>query len=265
MNIPEFINSKKNGNKSSWVTCYDYSSATLISKSDINGVLIGDSVMMTMYGHADTLKATTEIIALHTEGVARGLSGSGKMVIADLPFLSYRGSLDSTLNGVKTLMSAGAHGVKIEGARGNLGTIKHLVESGVPVMGHLGLTPQSIHILGGFKVQAKTQSAQNLLLTEAKSLQDSGCFSVVLECVPNCVAEKVTQELSIPVVGIGAGPHTDGQILVWQDMLGIQTQYAPKFVRHFGKLGQGVIAALNDYHASILNHSFPSEMESYGN
>jgi 3-methyl-2-oxobutanoate hydroxymethyltransferase len=265
MNIPEFIKSKMQKQKSSWVTCYDFSSATILAKSDITGVLIGDSVMMTIYGHSNTLNATSEILAQHTEAVAKGLLGSNKLIITDLPFLSYRGSLDQTLFAVSQIMRAGAHGVKIEGARGNTETVRHLVESGVPVMGHLGLTPQSLHTLGGFKVQAKTQEAQDLLLQEAQLLVESGCFSLVLECVPNSIAKKVTELVSVPVIGIGAGPHTDGQILVWQDMLGVQTQYLPKFVRQFGSLNETILKALNSYHSEVLNGGFPSQKESYGN
>jgi 3-methyl-2-oxobutanoate hydroxymethyltransferase len=204
-------------------------------------------------------------MAQHTEAVAKGLDGSKKLIITDLPFLSYRGSLDKTIQAVAQIIRAGAHGVKIEGARGNTETIQYLVESGVPVMGHLGLTPQFLHTLGGFKVQAKTQEAQDLLLKEAQLLAESGCFSLVLECVPNSIAKKVTESVNIPVIGIGAGPDTDGQILVWQDMLGIQTQYTPKFVRQFGSLSDTILNALNSYHSEVLAGTFPSDKESYGN
>jgi len=264
MNIPDFVKSKALGQKSSWVTCYDFSSAKLLASTDVTGVLIGDSVMMTMYGHRDTLKATSDIIAQHTKAVSRGLAGSSKIIIADLPFLSYRGSIDLSIKAVLKLMRAGAHGVKLEGARGNLDLIRHLVDSGVPVMGHLGLTPQSFHMMGGFKVQAKSTESQELLLKDAKDLERSGCFSLVLECVPSSIASRVTESLRIPVIGIGAGPGTDGQILVWQDMLGMQTQHSPKFVRRFESLDKSIISALNYYHNEVINGNFPSKEESYG-
>lgn len=265
MNIPDYIKTKSQHQKTSWVTCYDYSSALTLSKTDVTGVLIGDSIAMTLYGHETTLGATTEMIANHTQAVAKGLASSNKLIIADLPFLSYRGSLDSTIAAVSQLMRAGANGIKLEGSLGNGPLIRHLVESGVPVMGHLGLTPQSLHTLGGFKVQAKSLEAQEALMRQAQELEQNGCFSLVLECVPNSIAAKVTQALSIPVIGIGAGPSTDGQILVWQDLLGIQSKYSPKFVRRFANLEQQSILALQDFHTSVLNGTFPSEQESYGN
>jgi 3-methyl-2-oxobutanoate hydroxymethyltransferase len=264
MSIPNFIKTKQNKEKSSWITCYDFSSAKIVAQSDITGVLIGDSVVMTLYGHDTTLTATTELIAQHTEAVAKGLRGSKKIIIADMPFLSFRGSLDRTLKSVETLMKAGAHGVKIEGALGNLTTISSLVESGIPVMGHLGLTPQSLHSLGGFKVQGKDSLAQKQLLQQASDLEKAGCFALVLECVPSSLGLKITETVQIPVIGIGAGPATDGQILVWQDLLGIPSPYSPKFVRAFGQQQKETLKSLQEYHECVTTSQFPSQEESYG-
>lgn len=261
MTIPEYIKTKSI-RKSSWVTCYDYPSAQIIQSSPIDGVLVGDSLAMTIFGDPNTLKATTELIASHTQAVAKGLNEK-KILIADLPFLSYRGSLDKLIDHVLLLMQSGAHGIKLEGAKGNIKVIEHLVESGIPVMGHLGLTPQSIHQLGGFKVQGKTPEQWNTLIHEAQLLEKAGCFSLVLECVPFELAKEITQTLKIPVIGIGAGHETDGQILVWHDMMGYPSVYTPKFVRCFGNVQTLMSEALASYHDNVINKAFPSPEESY--
>src|SRR5712672_3457970 len=190
MNVLEFQKMRNEGRKISMVTCYDYSSARAVAESSIDCILVGDSVAMTMHGYPTTLSATTAMMALHTAAVARG--AANKFIIADLPFLSYRKGLKNAMDSVHELMSAGAHAVKLEGLRGHAGIIRHIVDSGVPVMGHLGLTPQSVHQLGGMKVQARTNAAVKTFASEARELERAGCFALVLGCVPAEAARQVT-------------------------------------------------------------------------
>ncbi len=266
MNILEFKN-RKTGDKServrklSLITCYDYTSACLASQTSIDALLVGDSLAMTMYGHSSTLPATLELMAAHTAAVVRG--AGDKMVIADLPFLSFRKSLSDNVNAVALLMQAGAHAVKLEGAAGNCELVQHLVQSGVPVMGHLGLTPQSVNQLGGYKVQGREASAAQAITKAALDLEAAGCFSVVLECVPSALAREITANLMIPTIGIGAGPDTDGQILVWQDLLGLNTDFTPKFVRTYANGADVIRAAIDSYVHDVREQTFPSPKESY--
>ena len=260
MNILEF-QAKKNKSKISMVTCYDASMAKLVSQTNVDSILVGDSLAMVVHGHPTTLPASVALMALHTQSVARGLNG--KLLVADLPFLSYRQDLRTNVRSAGRLMKAGAHAVKLEGARGNLDLVRHLVDSGIPVMGHLGLTPQSIHQLGGFKVQGKNHEDYERILQEAKDLEQAGCFSLVLECVPTPLANEITKALRVPTIGIGAGSGTDGQVLVWHDMLGFNEGFKPKFLRTFAD-GAGLIKkALNEYDTQVKSSDFPSEKESY--
>jgi 3-methyl-2-oxobutanoate hydroxymethyltransferase len=252
---------KKGPHKITMLTCYDYWSARLLNESPVDCILVGDSGAMVMHGHPDTVAATTELMALHTRAVKLG--APDRFIVGDMPFLSFRGSLDKSLDCVQQLMRAGAQAVKLEGAAGHLDLVKHLNESGVPVMGHLGLTPQSVHAFGGFKVQAKDARAQERLKKDAKDLQEAGCFALVLECVPTQIAKEVTELLDIPTIGIGAGPHCDGQVLVLQDMLGAQTQFKPKFVRHFADLGTTIKTAVQQFTQEVQDGTFPSPQESY--
>src|SRR5882672_6506153 len=219
MNVLDFQKMKDEGRKISMVTCYDYSSARAVAESSIDCILVGDSVAMTMHGFSNTLSATTPMMALHTAAVARG--APSKFIVADLPFLTYRKGLKEAMDSVHDLMSAGAHAVKLEGVRGHAEIVRHIVESGVPVMGHLGLTPQSINLLGGMKVQARTDAMVEILAGQARELEEAGCFSLVLECAPPAAARKVTGSLTIPTIGIGAGASVSGQVLVYQDVLGL--------------------------------------------
>ncbi|MCC7403222.1 MAG: 3-methyl-2-oxobutanoate hydroxymethyltransferase [Bdellovibrionales bacterium] len=261
MQTPDFQKFKKLGRKISMITCYDFWSAQLLNQSKVDCLLVGDSLAMVMHGHPTTLPASIEVMALHTAAVTRG--APDKFVVGDLPFLSYRKSLSENMNSVELLMKAGAQAVKLEGAAGNLELIRHIVESGVPVMGHLGLTPQSIHQLGGFRVQGKDRDSATLLNEQALALQEAGCFSVVLECVPSGLAERVSQSLIIPTIGIGAGPHTDGQVLVLHDMLGLNQNFEPKFLRRFQNFSQPIIDAINRYDLEVKECTFPSIEESY--
>ncbi len=261
MNVLDFQKMKDEGRKISMVTCYDYSSARVVAESNIDCILVGDSLAMTMHGHANTLSATTEMMALHTAAVVKG--ASNKFIVADLPFLSYRKGLKEAMDCVQELMTSGAHAVKLEGVRGHAEIIRHIVDSGVPVMGHLGLTPQSVHMLGGMKVQARTNAAVNILSCQARELEKVGCFALVLECIPTEVAREVTDSLSIPTIGIGAGAQVSGQVLVYQDMIGLNPGFRPKFLRTYANTSEIIRNALNAYDSDVKNARFPSETESY--
>jgi 3-methyl-2-oxobutanoate hydroxymethyltransferase len=259
--ILDFGKKKSQGQKISMVTCYDYGMAKLMNASQVDCILVGDSLAMTMHGHNDTLTATPELMALHIAAVRRG--APGKFIIGDMPFLAHRGSLDNTLGAVRALMQAGAQAVKIEGVKGSETTLAHIVDSGVPVMGHLGLTPQSLHALGGFKVQATEERAAEWLLDQAKTLEQAGCFAVVLECVPAAVARFVTESIGIPTIGIGAGSGTSGQVLVLQDLLGLNVDFKPRFVRSYLDGAALVKDAFDRFDRDVKSGEFPTEKESY--
>ncbi len=261
MNVLDFQKMKDEGRKISMVTCYDYSSARAVAESTVDCILVGDSLAMTMHGHPTTLSATTAMMALHTAAVARG--APSKFIVADLPFLTYRKGLKDAMDSVQELMTAGAHAVKLEGVRGHAEIIRHIVDSGVPVMGHLGLTPQSVNLLGGMRVQARTDAAVDLLASQAGELEQAGCFSLVLECVPCEVARRVTELLTIPTIGIGAGPSVNGQVLVYQDMLGLNPGFRPKFLRTYANAFEVIQEALDTYDRDVKGGDFPSERESY--
>ena len=261
MKIHDFKKMKENNVKITMATCYDYWSARIIAASDIDAVLVGDSAAMVMHGFKDTLPATVELMAVHISAVARGIGD--KFVVGDMPFCSYRKDLSNNMDAVQKIMQAGAHAIKLEGAVGNEDLIKHIVASGIPVMGHIGLTPQSINQLGGFKVQGKTPEAEKSLLQQAQSLENAGCFSVVLECVPTELAKNITEKISIPTIGIGGGSHTSGQILVLQDLLGFNDDFKPKFVKRFLDGSILIKNALNTYSAEVKEQKFPDQENAY--
>ena len=261
MKVQDFSKKKSEGVPISMVTCYDSWSAALIADTDIDCVLVGDSLAMVIYGYETTLPASIDTMAAHTAAVRRGMPE--KFLIGDLPFLSYRKGLEIAVENVQKLMTAGANAVKLEGAEGNIELIRHLVESGVPVMGHLGLTPQSVHQLGGFKVQARGEESATRLVEHALELQRAGCFSLVLEAVPAEVGAEVTKALEIPTIGIGAGPEVDGQVLVLQDLLGVNTAFRPKFVRTWMDGSTLIRDALQAYHRDVTSRVFPNGEESY--
>ena len=259
--ILDFANKKNKKEKISMVTCYDYSFAKIVAESKVDTILVGDSLAQVIHGFPNTLHATIEMMALHTAAVARG--AENKFIVADMPFMSTRKGLETAMNDVQKLMVAGAHAVKIENADGHAELIKHIVESGVPVMGHLGLTPQSIHQLGGPKIQGRSQTSAEKLMHDALIMQQAGCFSVVLECIPSVLAEKVTQSLAIPTIGIGAGSGTDGQVLVLQDMLGMNPEFSPKFLKKFGQEHTNILTALNQYASEVSDVTFPKPENGY--
>jgi len=259
--VKEFQQMRDAGEKISVVTCYDYWSALILDESDIDAVLVGDSTAMVMHGFETTINAELEMMRYHVAAVKRGLKN--KFLIADIPFLAHKKGLTFFIDAVDALMKAGAHAVKVEGADQNLENIKHLVLSGVPVMGHLGLTPQSIHQFGGNKVQGKDNGSSEKILMDAKALEEAGCFSLVLEMIPSTLAKKITDSISIPTIGIGAGADTSGQVLVFQDLLGLSKNFNPKFLRKYFEGYTVIKSALNAFNGDVKNHTFPSAKESY--
>ncbi|MCF7790613.1 MAG: 3-methyl-2-oxobutanoate hydroxymethyltransferase [Victivallales bacterium] len=262
MKINEFIQRKQSGQKISMITCYDYTFAGIINETDIDSVLVGDSGTMIMHGSKTTTEATVDEISFMIKGVSRAIDNN-KVIVGDMPFLSYRKGLKFAMNTVDAFVRSGANIVKLEGVEGNQKIIKHIIGSGVPVMGHIGLTPQSINALGGYFVQGKLEKDAEKLLEQAKELSDLGCCSIVLECVPSELARIVTETVDIPTVGIGAGPNTDGQVLVLQDMLGMFKDLKPRFVRRYLDGFQLVKDALNHYHREVAESVFPDSKESF--
>lgn len=243
------------------VTCYDSTSARIVAASSVDCILVGDSLAMTMHGQDTTLEATPELMALHVAAVKKG--APQKFIVGDMPFLAHRGSLDRTMESIRLIMKAGAQAVKIEGIDGSEDIIRHVVQSGVPVMGHLGMTPQSVHQFGGFKVQGTQPDASEWLLSQARRLEACGAFAVVLEAVPSAVAAHVTSHLQIPTIGIGAGIGCAGQVLVMQDLLGLNIEFQPKFVRRYLEGFSIFKEAFDRFDAEVKSGEFPSEKESY--
>lgn len=262
MNVHDFKHKKEQHSKISMLTCYDYPSACIVAESEVDCVLVGDSVAMAVHGHSTTIMATMEMMVLHTAAVARGIGK--KFLISDLPFLCQRISHAHTIENVRQLLQAGAQAIKIEGGdEDTCKIIASLVTSGVPVIGHIGLTPQSIHQLGGYKIQGKKQAQAAHLLQQAKNLEAAGCFALVIECVPGQLAKTITKQLSIPTIGIGAGADTDGQVLVWHDMLGMQTHFKPRFIKHFMQGKAMLLDAINTYVEQVQGTHFPAVEHTY--
>ena len=259
--VHDFARFKAEGRKISIVTAYDTWSARLIAQSAVDAILVGDSAAMVMHGHGSTIPATVELMALHTQAVAR--AETGKFMIADMPFLSVRKGIPAAMDAVSALITAGAHAVKIEGVDGHDDVIRHIVGSGIPVMGHLGLVPQSVNGLGGYRVQGRTERDAVNLLRQAHSLDDIGCFSIVLECVPTEVASRITRDVSVPTIGIGAGAATDGQVLVLHDLLGLAGDPSPRFVRRYVDGARLLTDALNAFDADVKQVRFPALEETY--
>lgn len=260
MKITDFYSYKKPGRKLSMITAYDSTLAALAAESEVDCVLVGDSLAMVMHGHGSTIAATVDLMALHTAAVTRAVKG--KLVVADMPFLSVRKGLEPAMEAVEKLARAGAQAVKIEGLEGHEEIISHIIKSDMPVMGHLGLTPQSINKFGGYKAQGRDQASAERLVAQAQELERLGCFALVLECVPERLAERITNLLKIPVIGIGAGPSTDGQVLVMQDMLGLYGE-PPSFVKKYLDGRRLVVEALNNFNGEVKNSVFPESR--YGN
>jgi 3-methyl-2-oxobutanoate hydroxymethyltransferase len=259
--INEFALKKNNNEKISLVTCYDYWSALIVNETDIDAVLVGDSAAMVMHGFDTTVNAEVDMMAYHLAAVKRGLRD--KFLIVDLPFLAHRKGDQYAMEIVDKFVKLGANAVKIEGAGSSIKIIKHIVDSGVPVMGHIGLTPQSVNSLGGFLLQGKNDETAKQLLEEAKALENAGCFSIVLEMMPAQLAKQITESINITTIGIGAGSYTSGQILVLHDLLGLTKSFNPKFLRKYLNGFEIIKTALNNYDKEVKNHLFPNEKESY--
>lgn len=251
-----FLEAKQAGRKLSLLTAYDYSTAKLMDEAGVNGILVGDSVGMVALGYKDTLPVTMEEMIHHSRAVSRGVTNT--LLITDMPFLSYQTSVrDAVLNAGRLVKEGGAHAVKLEGGREFCPQIRAIVEASIPVMGHLGLTPQSVHMLGGFKVQGKSEETARKLLADAKALEAAGAFAIVLEGIPAKLAALITKAAGIPTIGIGAGKECDGQILVYQDMLGMFSDFTPKFVKRYADLGPVMRNAFAEYIAEVQDGSFP--------
>jgi 3-methyl-2-oxobutanoate hydroxymethyltransferase len=243
------------------VTAYDAPGARIADEAGVDMILVGDSVAMVVLGYDDTLQVTVEDLAHHTAAVARAKPAA--LIVGDLPWMSYHVSTEETVRNAAALVRAGAQCVKLEGGRKRVPMIEALVDAEIPVMGHLGLTPQSMHAMGGFKVQARESEAALQLVADAKALQHAGCFAIVLEGVPDEVAGMVTDALDVPTIGIGAGGRCDGQVLVFHDLLGIEDRVSPKFVRRYASLKDDAVAAMSAFAADVRTGAFPSAAESY--
>jgi 3-methyl-2-oxobutanoate hydroxymethyltransferase len=253
---------KDNNEKIAMLTAYDYSTAKVLEEADIDGILVGDSLAMVALGHENTYNVTLEEMLIFVRAVARGAKDS--FIVGDMPFMSYNLTLEQGLENASKMIKAGASAVKLEGCNEHLlSLVKRCVESGIPVLGHLGLTPQLLNTLGGYKIQGKTAEAVEVILESAKKLQEAGAFAVVLELLPAESAEYITNNLKIPTIGIGAGVGCDGQIVVTDDILGKFTDFAPKFVKKFANLHDVVLNGVMEYSTEVKNGLFPSEKESF--
>jgi len=243
------------------VTAYDAPTARIADDAGVDVILVGDSVAMVVLGYADTLQVTVADMAHHVGAVARARPRA--LVVADMPWLSYHLSTEEAVRNAATLVRAGAAAVKLEGGRARVKVVEALVDAQIPVMGHLGLTPQSVHALGGYRVQGQQTEAAAALVEDARALAGAGCFAIVLECVPREVAALVTREVPVPTIGIGAGPDCDGQVLVLHDLLGLEDRIAPRFVRRYATLKADAVAAVAAYAGDVRARAFPADEESY--
>lgn len=254
---------KQKGEKIVMLTAYDYPSAVLADEAGIEMILVGDSLGMAVLGYETTLPVTMDDMVYHTRMVSRGAKDS--MVVSDLPFLSYHLSIEQGVaNAGRLIQEAGAHAVKLEGGEERIAVIQAIVAAGIPVVGHLGLTPQSVHQMGGYKVQGKEKEQAAKLLQEARLLEEAGICALVLECVPAALAKVISSSLTIPTIGIGAGPDCDGQVLVWHDLLGITRNMKPRFVKRYADLHSEIMKALHGYRADVKEGSFPQAEHSFG-
>ncbi len=257
-----FKQAKEKGEKLSMLTAYDYSTAKLIDEAGVNSILIGDSLGNVILGYEDTISVTMEDMIHHCAAVARGAKNA--LIVCDMPFMSYQTSVyDAVVNAGRLMKEGRAQAVKLEGGKEVCPQVKAIVDAGIPVCGHLGLTPQSINAFGGFKVQAKTEAAAKKLIEDAKALEEAGAFAMVLECVPAKIAELVTEKVSVPTIGIGAGNVCDGQVLVYQDMLGMFSDFTPKFVKRFADIGTVMRDAFAAYDREVKAGTFPEEKHEY--
>ena len=260
--VNTFQRLKNNNEKITMLTAYDYSTAQVLEQAEIDGILVGDSLAMVALGYENTYNITIDEMTVFVKAVARGAKNS--FIIGDMPFMSYNLSVAQGLENASKMIKAGASGVKLEGCNDHILTlIKRCVESGIPVLGHLGFTPQLMNTIGGHKIQGKTSEKIEEILRSAKKLEEAGCFAIVLELMPEESAKYVTENLNIPTIGIGAGKYCSGQIVVTDDILGKFTDFAPKFVKKYADLHDTVLNAVEEYTAEVKNELFPSEKESF--
>jgi 3-methyl-2-oxobutanoate hydroxymethyltransferase len=253
---------KGTGKKVSMLTAYDYTTAKIIDESGVNTILVGDSLGNTILGYEDTVSVTMEDMIHHAAAVARGTKNA--LLVVDMPFMSYQTSVyDAVVNAGRLMKEGRAQVVKLEGGKEVCPQIKAIVEAGIPVCGHIGLTPQSINALGGYKVQGKSEDAARKLIEDAKAVEEAGAFMLVLECVPEKLAKLVTESVNIITIGIGAGRYCDGQVLVNQDMFGMYSDFVPKFVKQFAHVGDVMRAAVKDYIQALDEGTFPAPENSY--
>lgn len=260
--VNTILQQKHEGKKITMLTCYDYSTAKLMEEAGVNTILVGDSLGNTILGYEDTIQVTMEDMIHHCAAVSRGIKNI--LLVCDMPFMSYQTSVyDAVVNAGRLMKEGHANMVKIEGGVEVAPQIEAIVKASIPVCAHIGLTPQSINAFGGFKIQGKTEAAARKLIEDAKAVQKAGATMVVLEGVPAKLATKITEMLDIPTIGIGAGAGCDGQVLVYQDMLGMFSDYVPKFVRQFANVGEVMKNAFKEYIEEVQNGNFPAEEHTY--
>ena len=262
ISVLTFRAKKERGEPITMLTAYDYPTARAVDNAEIDSILVGDSLAMVVLGYENTLPVTMEDMLHHCRAVSRGASRA--LLIGDMPFMSYQASVEEAVrNAGRFLQEGGMDAVKLEGGRERLGAVNGILGAGIPVLGHLGLTPQSVHQLGGFKAQGKTASAAKNLLEDALALQEAGCFGLVLESVPDRVAAFISKKLKIPTIGIGAGSDCDGQVLVIHDLIGLYDSFTPKFVKQYAELHQDIQKALNTFRDEVEEKKFPTQEHSF--
>ena len=260
--VKTLLGMKKRGEKIAVLTAYDYQTALIEDRSGVEMILVGDSLGMVTLGYENTLPVTVDEVVHHLKAVSR--VGLRAMLLGDLPFMSYQASVeDAVRNAGRLIKEGGAEGVKLEGGRRMETAIRGILDADIPVMGHIGLTPQSLHRLGGYRVQGKNQDSAERLVEEAAFLEEVGCFSMVLEGIPWQLGERITDSVSIPTIGIGAGPRCDGQVLVVNDMLGIMEDFSPRFVKRYGEVGKTMAKAFAEYVSDVKEGRFPTDEHSY--
>lgn len=261
--ISHLVEKKQRGEKITVLTAYDYTMARLLDRGGVDVVLVGDSMGMVALGYDTTVPVTLDQMVHHTAAVRRGVKRA--LLVADMPFLTYEVSPEQALaNAGRLMQEAGADAVKLEGGQSVAESVRRLVEAGIPVMGHLGMTPQSVHQMGGFRVQGKTEAAAEKLIADAKALEAAGAFSIVLELIPASLGRRVSEAISIPTIGIGAGPACDGQVLVVHDMLGMFDELQPRFVKQYAAIGKEIESAVRRYVAEVVEGVFPAAEHSIG-
>lgn len=260
--VKTFVEMKRDGNKIAMLTAYDYTTARLIDEAGVDSILVGDSASNVMLGNDSTLPITLDEMIVYARGVARGCQRA--LVVCDMPFGTFQVSPEEGVrNAVRLIRETGVDAVKLEGGEEIAPTIERIVNAGIPVIGHLGLTPQSIHKLGGYGVRARSEVEATKLIADAQALEKAGCFAVVLEKIPASVAQQVTELISVPTIGIGAGSHCDGQVLVYADAMGLTQGFEPKFLREFAAMGEELRRGVKAYCEAVKGDEFPNESESY--